>query len=89
MNRRGTAALLVALAVVGGYAALHAGQREIAVLRSFDRAGLDLFTTVWVADDAEKGTIGKAEEGPDPGRDEGPESGHERGVSAKKGPELP
>lgn len=53
LNRRQSAILIATLVFAGGAYALHAGQREIVVLRTFDGTGRDLFTTLWVVDDAE------------------------------------
>ncbi len=42
----------IALALGLGWSAIRSSGREVAVLRTFDVQGQDLFTTLWVIDDA-------------------------------------
>ena len=43
----------IALALGLAWSAIRVGGRDVGVLRTFDVQGMDFYTTVWVADDAE------------------------------------
>lgn len=51
LTRRPGIALAVLVAIVAVWSAVQASQREIVTLRTWDGAGEDLFTTLWVAED--------------------------------------
>ena len=53
LTRRTLVLAVVLLALGAGWSALRSTSREIAVLRTFDVQGRDLYTTLWVVDDAE------------------------------------
>jgi hypothetical protein len=51
VNRRTLVLAVIALAVGLAWSAIRVGGRDVAVLRTFDVQGQDLYTTLWVADD--------------------------------------
>ncbi|MBW2270896.1 MAG: hypothetical protein JRH16_20240 [Deltaproteobacteria bacterium] len=52
VTRRPILVFATTIALLLGWSAVRAGEREIAVLRTFDGHGQDRFTTLWVVDDA-------------------------------------
>ncbi len=52
LTYRALVLVAVALALGFGWSALRVGSRDVGVLRTFDVQGSDLYTTLWVVDDA-------------------------------------
>jgi hypothetical protein len=52
VNRRTLALAGIAVVLVLAWSALRVGARDVGVLRTFDVQGKDLYTTLWVVDDA-------------------------------------